>query len=141
MIKLETCQFLRRTMTYLGYELSEEGLLPGTRKIKAIHDFPRPTTVTEIKRFHGLCSYFRKFIPHFSTIASSLMKLTRKDVPWDWGEKQEWAFQKLKEKLMSAEVLIYPDPTKPFYLWTDASGTGLGACLMQEDQKLPKKPL
>ncbi len=56
-------------------------------------------------------------------------------MPWDWGEKQEWAFQKLKEKLTSAKVLIYPD------LWTDVSGTGLGACLMQEDQKLPKKPL
>ncbi len=49
MIKLEKCHFLRRTVAYLGYELSEEGLLPGMKKIKAVHDFPRPTTVTEIK--------------------------------------------------------------------------------------------
>ncbi len=100
-----------------------------------------PRNIKEVCHFLGLGSYFRRFINHFSMIASLLQKLLKKEAKWEWGEKQEWAFQKLKEKLISADVLIYPDPTKPFYLWTNASKTGLGACLMQKDESLNKKPL
>ncbi len=126
MVKLEKCHFLRKTVAYLGYKISEEGLLPGKKKIKAIEEFLAPKNVKEVHRFLGLGSYFRQFINHFSTIASPLRKLLRKEAKWEWGEKQDWAFQTLKEKLISANVLTYPDPTKPFFLWTDTSGSGLG---------------
>ncbi len=140
LVKLEKCHFLRHSVAYLGYEISEEGLLPGKKKIKAIEEFPTPTNIKEVRRFLGLGSYFRRFIAHFSTIASPLRKLLLKGAKWEWTEKQEWSFQTLKNKLISADVLAYPDSTKPFYLWTDASKMGLGACLMQKDEKLDKKP-
>ncbi len=124
-------------MVYLGYTVLEQGLLPGDRKIRAVKHFPTPKTLKQVQSFHGLCSYFRHFVPHFSKIAHPLTKLFRLDQPWMWEEEQEKAFEALKEALTSAEMLAYPDLMKPFFLHTDASGEGLGVCLMQQDAKTP----
>ena len=96
----------------------------------------------QVRSFLGLCSFFRTFVENFGRIAAPLHKLTAKDSPLKWTEQCEESFQKLKEKLISKPILIFPDftGTKPFYLMTDASYQGFGCCLLQEDdQKPPKK--
>ncbi len=125
-------------MTHLGYEVSSKGLLPGQHKVQVVKAFVRPTNVKELQGFHGLTSYFRRFIPNFSKIAATLTRLFRKDSPWYWGTEQEVAFTQLEEILCNAQMLACPDPTQPFYLHTDASIEGLGCCLMQRDKTRPE---
>src|SRR5256885_4609998 len=79
----------------------------------------------------GLFSYYRKFVKDFSRIAKPLLALLKKDIPFEWTNKQQNAFDYLKKRLMEAPILQYPDFNKPFLIYTDASGTGLGAVLSQ----------
>ncbi len=138
MVNTGKCDFLRESVVYLGYTVSERGLLPGQRNVHAVCDFPTPKTLKQVQSFHGLCSYFRRFVPNFAKISHPLTKLFQPDMPWTWGPEQEKAFEALKEALTSAQMLAYPDPTKPFFLHTDASLDSLGVCLMQHDAKNPK---
>ncbi|GBG77967.1 hypothetical protein CBR_g25898 [Chara braunii] len=82
-----------------------------------------------------MCGYYRNFVKNYSTIASPLMDLTRLDTPWDWSDECEGAFKRLKHALMNHEVLMVPDPQKPFIVTTDASQYGIGAVLAQQDGK------
>jgi len=87
--------------------------------------------VTEIWSFLGLAGYYRRFIEGFSTIASPLTKLTRKEVRFVWSEECDASFQELKERLTSAHVLALPSGTEGFVVYNDASKRGLGCVLMQ----------
>ena len=92
--------------------------------------WPIPTSPTELKSFLGLCSYYRRFIPHFSDIAHPLHQCAT-TVPFCWTTESENVFQRLKMSLTQAPILTYPDPSAMFILDTDASGTGIGAVLSQ----------
>ena len=99
----------------------------------------RPTTKKQIKSFMGLAGYYRDFIPNFAALAAPLSDLTRKGQPnkVEWGEAQEKAYQSIKAILTKEPVLRLPDPTKTYFLQTDASDSGIGAVLMQKhDGKL-----
>ena len=85
----------------------------------------------ELRGALGLFSYYRKFVKDFSRIAKPLLTLLKKDIPYEWTAKQQNAFDFLKQRLMEAPILKYPDFSKPFIIYTDASGTGLGAVLSQ----------
>ena len=102
-------------------------------KVKAIQDWKEPSTLHEVRYFLGLASYFRKFIKDFARTAGPLTDLTKKDAGWKWTGKVQNAFDRIKEALTSAPVVRLPDNTKPFRLVCDASGTGIGAALMQEE--------
>ncbi|GKG09510.1 hypothetical protein Tco_0338256, partial [Tanacetum coccineum] len=78
-------------------------------KIESIKDWASPKTPTEIRQFLGLAGYYRRFIEGFSKIAKIMTKLTQKGVKFDWGDKQEAAFQLLKQKLCSAPILALPE--------------------------------
>ncbi|GBG63007.1 hypothetical protein CBR_g34706 [Chara braunii] len=82
-----------------------------------------------------MCGYYRNFVKNYSTVASPLTNLTRLDTPWDWSDECEGAFKRLKHALMNHEVLMVPDPQKPFIVTTDASQYGIGAVLVQQDGK------
>ena len=101
-------------------------------KVQAIREWPRPTTVTEVRSFLGLAGYYRKFVKDFSSIAKPLTKHTGKGVPFLWVEETEKAFKKLKEALTTAPVLALPEQGKPYTVYTDASRLGLGCVLMQD---------
>jgi len=103
-------------------------------KVQDVLDWEAPTSVPEICSFLGLAGYYRRFIPEFSRIAKPMTELLKKGVKFYWSAQCEEAFQKLKTLLTSAPILAQPDTTKPFDVYCDASGTGLGCVLMQENR-------
>ncbi|GJR84525.1 putative reverse transcriptase domain-containing protein [Tanacetum coccineum] len=103
-------------------------------KIESIKDWASPKTPTEIRQFLGLAGYYRRFIEGFSKIAKSMTKLTQKGIKFDWGEKEENAFQLIKQKLFSAPILALPEGSKDFVVYCDTSHKGLGAVLMQREK-------
>ncbi|CAA7017780.1 unnamed protein product [Microthlaspi erraticum] len=92
----------------------------------------RPSSATEIRSFLGLAGYYRRFVKGFATMAQPMTKLTGKDVPFVWSAECEESFSQLKEMLTTTPVLALPEPGKPYMVYTDASGIGLGCVLMQE---------
>lgn len=127
----EKCEFLRKEVMYLGHIISENGISPDPSKLTAIKDYPTPKRIKDIQSFKGLAGYYRKFIKNFSKIAKSLTKLTKKTEQFVWTAEQQNAFDNLKEKLMTAPVLKYPDFSEEFIVTTDASDYAIGAVLSQ----------
>lgn len=127
----DKCEFLRPEINFLGHIITSEGVKPDEGKVKAVKEFPQPRTTRELKGFLGLSGYYRRFIPQYSKIAKPLYDLLKKDVPYEWRNEHEQAFQTLKEKLTTGPVLQYPDFEKPFILTTDSSRVALGAVLSQ----------
>jgi hypothetical protein len=129
MLNLE--KFLRPELTYLGHVISENVVKPDPKKTEAVVRFPTPAKGKDMTAFLGLTGYYRKFIPHFSTIATPLTAILTKGVPWKWTGKEQESFDLLKAKLAESPVLQYPNFKQPFVVTTDASGYGLGAVLSQ----------
>ena len=102
-------------------------------KLEGISKWPTPSTVKQVRSFLGFENFYRRFIGHYSEIAKPLNDLTKKDQPWNWTEKHEEAFQKLKEEFAKEPVLLMPDPSKPFTIESDASKWATGAALRQKD--------
>ncbi|KAM9546682.1 uncharacterized protein ACWYII_036893 [Salvelinus alpinus] len=119
------CQLGLREAEDLGYTIGKECVKPQVKKVEAIQDWPRPLTKKQVRTFVGLTSYYRRFIPHFASLAS-LTYLTRSRLPAQvkWTEETEKAFQNLKGALCSEPVLVTPDFSKPLVVQTDASETG-----------------
>ncbi|GJY25584.1 putative reverse transcriptase domain-containing protein [Tanacetum coccineum] len=111
-----------------------QGIHVDPTKIESIKYWASPKTPTEIRQFLGLAGYYRRFIKGFSKIAKSMTKLTQKKVKFNWGDKQEAAFQLLKEKLCSAHILDLPKGSENFIIYCDASHKGLGAVLMKNEK-------
>ena len=130
-LKLEKCKFMQKKIDYLGHTLSEKGIEVNDLKVHSIKNYPVPRNKKEIKSFLGLSGFYRSFIKNYATIATPLTNLLKEDVPFLWNDEQQSAFEELKEKLSSPPVLAFPDFSQPFYIVTDASSIGLGACLMQ----------
>lgn len=128
----DKCQFCLPSLKYLGYVVDRDGLHVDPEKVSAIIDIPSPSTVKQVRQFLGIASWFRRFIPNFSTIAAPLTTLLRKKHTFVWSLDQEGAFRTIKEKLVSAPVLCCPDFSRPFVIQTDASDYGIGAVLTQE---------
>lgn len=133
-INLKKSQFFREKLKYLGYIVDANGLHADPEKVDAIKNYPTPTNRKEVRRFLGVASWYRRFIPNFSSLASPLNSLTsqsKKAPPFVWSGDADMAFKKLKECLVSAPVLSCPDYSKPFEIHTDASNFGIGAVLIQ----------
>ena len=132
------CQFMRQEVEYLGHLITPRGLRPNARLTEAILNFPRPSDFGAVRRFLGLPSYYRRFIPGFARIASPLHGLTTKDTPFIWTPECKSA---LKSKLVTPPVLAYPSFEKDFVLETDASILGLGAVLSQPQEDCKVHPI
>ena len=131
-LKLSKCDFFKREIHYLGHLLSAEGIRPNPEKVTSISEMPAPQTPKEVKQFLGLVGYYRKFIPRFSDIARPLTRLTCQDVKKiEWSPQCETAFQTLKNCLCDKPILVYPDPSLPYTLYTDASRYAWSGVLTQ----------
>ncbi|GJU71432.1 hypothetical protein Tco_1262837 [Tanacetum coccineum] len=132
--KFSKCDFWLSKVQFLGHMIDSEGIRVDPAKIESIKDWESPKTPTEIRQFLGLAGYYQRFIEGFSKISMPMMKLTQKSVKFNWGEKEETAFQTLKKKLCSAPILALPEGSKNFVVYCDASHKGLGAVLMQKEK-------
>ncbi|GJR85810.1 putative reverse transcriptase domain-containing protein [Tanacetum coccineum] len=132
--KFSKCEFWIPKVQFLGHVIDSKGIHVDPAKIESIKDWASPKTPTEIRQFLGLAGYYRRFIEGFSKIAKSMTKLTQKNVKFDWGEKEEAAFQLIKQKLCSAPILALPKGSENFIVYCDASHKGLGAVLMQNEK-------
>ncbi|GJV40530.1 putative reverse transcriptase domain-containing protein [Tanacetum coccineum] len=132
--KFSKCEFWIPKVQFLGHVIDSEGIHVDPAKIESIKDWASPKSPTEIRQFLGLAGYYRRFIEGFSKIAKPMTKLTQKKVKFVWGDKQEAAFQLLKQKLYSAPILALPEGSEDFIAYCDASKKGLGAVLMQREK-------
>ena len=134
-LNLSKCSILKTRIVYLGYEVSENSIQPSDYHIRSIKDISPPTNADQLHRFLGLVGYFRKFVKGFSTIAEPLYNLLKKEVLYEFGEKQLEAFRKLKSTLLTKPVLTIFSPSSETQLHTDASASGLGGILLQKSKE------
>ena len=132
--KLSKCDFLQKSVIFLGHKVDADGIHTLDTKIQAVKNFPQPKSIENVRSFLGLCSYYRSFVKGFSNIASPLNKLLKKGTVFHWNVAQEQSFQKLKQALINSPILAFPNYAEPFILYTDASSLGLGAVLMQTEE-------
>lgn len=146
------CYLFQESVSYLGQIISNEGISGDPEKVNAVREWPVPENARELKVFLGTAGYHRRYIHHFSQLASPLYELVNQDpnkgkkrkpgrkwnsakpVPFVWRQEHQEAFDSLKHALTTAPVLGFADFTKPFILETDASHQGLGALLLQEQE-------
>ena len=139
-LKPGKCEFFRPQLEYLGHVVSKEGIETNPKKMAAIVNWPRPITVTQVWSFLGFCNYYRKFIKHYAQVAKPLYQMVsgdnakakKKEV--EWSKECEEAFLKLKEICSNTPILAYADYQRPSKVHTDASESGLGAVLYQDQE-------
>nr|GEV27323.1 putative reverse transcriptase domain-containing protein [Tanacetum cinerariifolium] len=123
--KFSKCEFWLREVQFLGHVLNGNGIHVEPSKIKAVKNWKASRTLSEVRLFLGMVGYYHRFIEDFSKIAKLFTVLTQKSKTFDWGEKQENAFQTLKDKRCNALVLFLLDRLEDFVLYCDASGLGI----------------
>ena len=128
-LKPTKCELLQTEVRYLGHVVSQYGVATDPEKIDAVARWPVPKGLKELQAFLGTVGYYRQYIEAFATVAKPLTKLTGTRETWMWTDDQQKAFEKLKQCLVTAPVLGYPDPRLPYVLNTDSSKDGVGAVL------------
>jgi hypothetical protein len=143
-INLQKCFFGSKEVSYLGFRLTEQGILPGTDKLKAVKNTPPPSNVHEVRQFLGLCNFFRCHVRNFAQLTAPLTALTKKECSWKGGALPSdalTAFRELQTYLCSEPVVDYPRRDRPYTLIADASlgddkkPGGLGAILTQVNKE------
>ncbi|KAK3556304.1 hypothetical protein QTP70_007132 [Hemibagrus guttatus] len=131
-VKLEKCEFHRSTVTFLGYVISHQGVEMDVVTVRAVTEWPAPTTVRELQHFLGFAKFYRRFNRNYSAVAGPLTSLLRgKPKKLTWTDQAQTAFQQLKGCFTMAPILRHPNPDLPFVVEADASSSGLGAVLSQ----------
>jgi hypothetical protein len=120
-------------VSFPGHIISEGGIPVDPSKVKDVLSWKTPQNVSDIRSFVGLAGYYRRFIEGFSKISKPMMELLAKGKTFEWMPRREASFQELKKRLTMALVVTMSDMEKPFSIYCDASGQGLGCVLTQDD--------
>jgi len=127
------CIWCSRSINVLGHTVTKDTVMMDHRKVEAIKNRQKPTNIKQLQSFLGLSNYYRRFIKNFSKIAQPMFALLGKNVKFIWSDECEQSFNMLKDALTSYPVLRLADVSRPFLLYTDASGYAVGAILAQID--------
>ena len=130
-LKPEKCSFFQRSVRFLGHVVSAEGIATDPEKVRAVAEWPVPVSVTEVRSYLGLASYYRRFVRDFAEIAAPLHELTKKNARFIWTEEAQNAFDTLKVALTTPPILAMPKDTGEFIVDADASDRTLGCVLSQ----------
>ena len=130
-IKVSKCEFFKKHVSYLGFLIGETGIRCDRLKVKAINKITTPTSIEEVRQFNGMCSYYHKFISHYSNISKCFNDMTRKGATFNWTKECDAAFKLLKEKLMEDPVLMSPQVDKDYIIHCDASKYSYSGNLQQ----------
>ena len=142
-LKPSKCHFFQEKLIFLGHQISAQGMTTDPSKTEAVRNWPPPKNIKEVRSFLGFCSYYRRYVKNFANLSEPISQLTRRDCKFLWTDNCQIAFEAIKELLIQAPVLAYPQDEGPFILDCDASDTGIGAVLSQiqgTSQNLSKFP-
>ena len=128
-LKPEKCEIAVPEVVYLGFKITEAGVLPTLSKVKAIKEAPQPTDLTQLRAYLGLLNFYRRFIPNAASILEPLNRLLKATNSFSWGPEQEEAFRTSKNMLIQSEALVHFDQNKPITVQADSSLYGVGAQL------------
>ncbi|KAK3548969.1 hypothetical protein QTP70_022645, partial [Hemibagrus guttatus] len=132
-VKGEKCKFHCIKITFLGYVISQQGVEMDQTKVRAVTEWPEPTTVRELQCFLGFAIFYQRFIRNYSSIAGPLTSLLKgKPRRLVWNETAREAFVWLRTSFTTAPILCHPEPNLPFIVEVDASSSGIGAVLSQQ---------
>ena len=140
-LKPSKCRINVEKVKLLGYIVSADGITCDPEKTKAIAELGQPQTVKEVRSFLGMAGYYRQCIRDFAKIAAPLVALTKKNARFIWNEERQRSFDRLKQMLISSEVMAHPDTSKPYKLYTDSLDYACGAILVQLDNNGVERPI
>uniref|UniRef100_A0A674P365 Gypsy retrotransposon integrase-like protein 1 n=1 Tax=Takifugu rubripes TaxID=31033 RepID=A0A674P365_TAKRU len=138
-VKAEKCDFHTTSISFLGFVVARGQLSPDPAKVRAVMEWPTPSSRRQLQQFLGSANFYRRFIRDYSKVAAPLTRLTSTLLSFRWTPEAEAAFNRLKVLFSSSPILTHPDPSRQFVVEVDASDVGVGAVLSQrsgEDQKL-----
>ena len=136
-VKPEKCVWKVKEVGFLGVIIGEDEVRMEKKKVQGVIEWPVPRSVKDVQKFLGLANYYRQFVKDFSKIAKPLYEMTRKETKWSWGERQQKAFEELKEKFTTEPVLVTLDLDKEMRVEVDVSDFAMGGVLLMkcEDEK------
>lgn len=134
-VNFQKSQFFRKEISYLGYQLSTDGITTDSSKISAILNYPRPKNHKQLKGFLGLTNFYNRFTNKYAATTQPLLQLLKKDRNFKWNQEYNQHFENVKKLFINTVVLKHPNPNRPYFLQTDASSYALGGQLYQYDDE------
>ena len=128
-VKPEKCVWKVREVGFLGVIIGKDGVRMEKKKVQGVIEWPVLKSVKEVQNFLGLANYYRQFVKDFAIIAKPLHETTRKGKKWEWGEKQQRAFEELKRRFMTEPVLVTPDLDKEMRVEANTLDFAIGGML------------